>query len=107
MAYISANYSDAQLGLASAAHHFGLSESYFSQFFKMQTGDTFSGYLERLRIGHAQQKIAGEGGAIEDICRTVGYNSSNTFRRAFKRVTGVAPSEYSAAQNSACADLKQ
>ncbi|WP_084331277.1 helix-turn-helix domain-containing protein [Ruminiclostridium cellobioparum] len=32
--------------------------------------------------------------SVEDTSRLVGYNSAYTFRRAFKRVMGVLPTEY-------------
>jgi len=31
---------------------------------------------------------------IKNISKLVGYNSDHVFRRAFRRVTGVSPSEY-------------
>jgi YesN/AraC family two-component response regulator len=50
LAYIAAHYEDPQMCVVMIAGQFNLSESYFSQFFKMQTGEVFSNYLEKLRI---------------------------------------------------------
>jgi AraC-like DNA-binding protein len=94
--YFHENYADPQICVAQMAAKFSLSESYLSQFFKMQTGENISDYLERLRIDEAKRLMA-QGSAligIEALGVRVGYSNANTFRRAFKRVTGISPSEY-------------
>ncbi len=48
--YIHENYSESSLGLAEIGDRFGLSEVYFSQLFKEQTGKNFSNYIEKLRM---------------------------------------------------------
>lgn len=92
--FIEDNFTDANLSINSIATDFNLSESYFSQFFKEQTGEYFSNYLENLRIKLACQLIQEGRLSIDSIALQTGYNSSNSFRRAFKRVTGTAPSHY-------------
>ena len=47
------NYINPDLCVSGISSIFGLSESYFSQFFKEQTGENFSAYLENKRIKHA------------------------------------------------------
>lgn len=90
--YMEEHYMDKQLTLAQMAEEFAFSEGYFSQFFKDNTGDVFSNYLETLRIQKAKELIKHKQDTLETIALKVGYNSSGTFRRAFKRVTGVSPS---------------
>ena len=63
--------------------------------------------MENLRIAPARAMIEQAPQVeIETLCRQVGYNNANTFRRAFKRVTGFAPSAYRqyAAKNTPTAD---
>ncbi|MFR6328806.1 MAG: helix-turn-helix domain-containing protein [Eisenbergiella sp.] len=52
-----------------------------------------SSYLEIRRIRCAQEYLK-EGRAVQDVAAAVGYSSDYSFRRAFKRVVGVAPSDY-------------
>ncbi len=93
--FINDNYWDSQLSVTAAAEKFNLSESYFSQFFKMHVGESFSSYLERLRITHAQETIQQTDTVeFEKLCHEIGYGNSNTFRKAFKRFTGLSPSAY-------------
>ena len=85
---------DAQLNVPMLASRFNLAENYFSQFFKEQVGETFSHYLEKLRIDHARRLLNKGMISVDDLARNSGYNNTNTFRRAFKRATGTTPSEY-------------
>ena len=92
--YIESNYANTQLGIGMAATAFGLSESYFSLFFKETMGKTFGSYLEGVRLEKAKRLIAQGNFDLEKISEMVGYSSSATFRRAFKRAYGVAPSAW-------------
>lgn len=89
--YIGKFYSDPQMCVAKAASAFSLSEGYFSQYFKDMTGETFSVYLENRRILQAKELIEAGQLDMEQIASAVGYSSSGTFRRAFKRATGLPP----------------
>ena len=86
------NYANPQFGLSMAAEEFSLSESYFSQFFKNIMGQVFSTYLEEVRLQRACALIEEGGQDLETIAEQIGYSNSASFRRAFKRVYGVAPS---------------
>jgi two-component system, response regulator YesN len=92
--YIKSNFTDPNLSVYDISTKFSLSESYFSQFFKEQTGEYFKNYLENMRIKYACELIEEGSLSIDSISLKVGYNSSNSFRRAFRRTTGKAPSQY-------------
>lgn len=94
VAYIGERFRDANLSCYAVASHFNVSESYLSQFFKEQSGETFSSYVEQLRLSLARRLIAEGTLSIERIAEQTGYNSTHSFRRAFKRVVGVSPSSY-------------
>ena len=70
-----------------------LSEGYLSAIFKKETGTNFAEYLEQLRV-KAACVLLEDGCKVSDLPERVGYNSIQSFRRAFKRVMGVSPSEY-------------
>lgn len=91
--FMEENYQDSQLSVRMMADKFEFSESYFSIIFKEAMGESFSVYLEKVRIGHAKQLLE-EGLGVEAVSGRVGYNNSGTFRRAFKRATGISPSEW-------------
>ncbi|MFV0502996.1 MAG: helix-turn-helix domain-containing protein [Lachnospirales bacterium] len=92
--YIKEHYENPQLCVALIAEHFKLSESYFSRSFKNKMEIPFSNYLEVIRMEKAKILIIESNESIENIATKVGYNSSSSFRRAFKRVVGLSPSKY-------------
>lgn len=92
--YIGETFTDANLSLSGVASRFNMSESYLSQFFREQTDETFSTYVESLRIGLARRLIREDCDSIDEIALKAGYNSTHSFRRAFKRVMGIVPSAY-------------
>ncbi|MBE5961888.1 MAG: AraC family transcriptional regulator [Lachnospiraceae bacterium] len=92
--YINENYTNPDLGLASISIHFGISEGYVSLLFKEQTQIGFSDYMEKIRMDKAVELLSENSSNIEGIATMVGYNSVQSFRRAFKRVYGVSPKNY-------------
>jgi YesN/AraC family two-component response regulator len=90
--YITQAYKSPNLSRYDVAAKFGLTEGYLSHFFKEQTGENFSTYLENMRIEQACKLLNDTALTIQEISEQVGYNSVYSFRRAFKRVKGVSPS---------------
>jgi len=91
--YIDKNYMDSNVGLSMLATEFNVSEGYISTLFKEQLGINFADYVEKLRIGEACILLKQRNIAISNIAERVGYNSIQSFRRAFKKVKGVSPRE--------------
>lgn len=95
--YIEANYANSDLGLGSVSIAFGISEGYVSSLFKKQTQIGFNEYVEKIRMGKAIDLLKEDNErreSIEVIAEKVGYNSVQSFRRAFKRVYGTTPKNY-------------
>lgn len=91
--YIRAHYCESDMGLSRVGGEFRVSESYLSTVFKEQSGGNFADYLETLRIEKACELLQDKELTVNDVAETVGYNSVQSFRRAFKRVKGVSPKE--------------
>lgn len=91
--YINEVYVDPSLGLGMIASKFNISEGYVSSLFKEQTGINFAEYVESYRIKKACELLMDTSLNINDIGQQIGYNSVQSFRRAFKRIHGVSPSE--------------
>ena len=63
--------------------------------FKKNIGETFLNYTEKIRIDRACKMILEQSGrSLESIASDCGYVNQVSFRRAFKKVTGVLPSQY-------------
>ncbi len=72
----------------------GLSQRTFKRRFAKSTGYAPLDYVQSLRIEEAKQMLETTDDAIDDIALQVGYHEPNSFRRLFKRTTGIAPNQY-------------
>ena len=97
MELIHKKYTDPMLSVVYIADQFHLSESYFSHLFKGLSGESFSVYLEKMRLAKARELLRDTYHDIEEISRRVGYFNSTSFRRAFKRMYGISPSAFRSA----------
>ena len=91
--YIDENFEDPSLCLNKIADEFPISESYFSYLFKEEMGVNFSSYLERKRMERAIELLKSTTLTIQEIYQQIGYNSSHTFRRVFKKIYGMSPNQ--------------
>lgn len=91
---VQTSFLDSNLSLESVADKMDISRVYLSQFFKEQTGVNFSDYLEQQRMEHARELLRTTELTVQEVADQAGYNSLNTFGRAFKRIHGLSPSAY-------------
>ena len=92
--YIDANYSK-EITLYSISKHVMLNASYFSNFFKSQTGECFSDFLLKVRMEYAKKLLKNNPSMkIQTICENVGYKSQPYFYKVFQAYTGYSPAEY-------------
>ena len=91
--YLEDEYANPQISLSSVASHFRISEVYLSRIFKQITGETFSKYVEKLRMDKAKVLIRAGNHSVSEVALLVGYNSPQVFRRAYKRHFNTLPSE--------------
>ena len=79
---------------ADVAAELGMSESRFSRFFRRATGNTFTDFVNQVRINRACQLLMSSDRYITDICYDVGFNNVANFNRRFLEIMGVTPSEF-------------
>ena len=91
--YIHCNYRE-DLTLASLAKTFHYSQGYLSDLFYAHTGGTFAQFLQEVRVYHACALLRGTDHPANEIGFEVGFRSTETFLRAFKRIHGQTPGEY-------------
>ncbi|MDF2926723.1 MAG: hypothetical protein K0R57_5637 [Paenibacillaceae bacterium] len=94
LAFIAANFRDQTLNVGGISEHLGVHPSYLSRYFKEQTGDTLTDYINRYRVEQAKPLLAQNDILIKDISDEVGFYSISTFIRIFKKYEGMTPSSY-------------
>lgn len=77
--------------IASVCH---VSESHFRRLFEEIIGMTPVEYLNQVRIRKACDLIKKTGYSMEEISVKVGFTTTSTFNRNFKRITGTSPYQW-------------
>ncbi len=83
-----------EISLTTVAEYVRLNPTYFSRFFKEETGCSFVEYLKKLRIEKAKELLRTSNLKIYEICEALGYQSVQYFSTLFKNMVGVTPQEY-------------
>jgi transcriptional regulator GlxA family with amidase domain len=84
------------VSLTTMAERAGLEERTFLRRFRAATGLKPTEYCQHLRVGKAREMLEFSNGTIDHIAWTVGYQDPGAFRAIFKKITGLAPSDYRA-----------
>ena len=73
----------------------GLSEPYFSRFFRKISGMTFSKYLNTVRLEHAIRMLQEHPRrlSVTEIASRCGFETIRHFNRVFRDITGMSPRE--------------
>ncbi|MGL4508893.1 helix-turn-helix transcriptional regulator, partial [Cetobacterium sp.] len=92
--YLEDNYSN-DFSLEDLSEYLGFSFRYTSLLFKKNMGDNFKNYLNLFRINKSKEIIQNNKNIkIKEVAELVGYNSSNTFIRIFKKYEGISPARF-------------
>lgn len=91
--YINANYSDSSLNVNALGYIFNRAPSYISCQFKKSTGCMLNRFITETRIQQAKMLLCTDE-KIESISSVCGFSRSNSFRRIFKKYTGMTPTAY-------------
>jgi transcriptional regulator GlxA family with amidase domain len=91
--WLAENYERADV-VAGAARMSGLPKRTFDRRFKAATGYSPLAYVQALRIEEAKHMLETDSQPVDAIGREVGYEDAASFRRLFRRLTGIAPADY-------------
>lgn len=76
------------------AAHLAVSPRTLDRRFKARTGQSPSLYLQHLRLEAGKSLLAGSHYRIDQIPERIGYHDESTFRRLFKKYSGLSPRDY-------------
>ncbi len=86
--------------LSDVATRLGSTPNHVSQVINECLQTTFLDLLSEYRIQAARQLLAEDHTSVEGIAESVGFNSKSSFYTAFKKHTGLTPSEFRSRLNS-------
>tara|TARA_R110000868_G_scaffold2384_3_gene17624 strand:- start:8212 stop:9273 length:1062 start_codon:yes stop_codon:yes gene_type:complete len=92
-----------RLSLADVAQRAGGSTRDVSRAINIATGQSFSAYINAMRLAEVERLIAGggpENRTVLDLAFAAGFNSKSAFNRIYRAETGRTPSQALAASNS-------
>jgi AraC-like DNA-binding protein len=93
-AYVQENYHSDNLNITMIGAAFGLTPSYLSKQFKMQTGEALLDVINKTRLVEAKKLLVQQTLPIAEVARRVGCPDINTFNRIFKKFEGITPGKY-------------
>ncbi len=80
--------------MAELSQRCNMSESQFSRYFRRATGNTFTDFVNRLRIARACQLLMETDQYITNVCYDAGFNNVANFNRRFLEIKGMTPKEF-------------
>ncbi|OGV51970.1 MAG: hypothetical protein A2X49_08885 [Lentisphaerae bacterium GWF2_52_8] len=94
VAIIKRQFKNPGLDVAALAKVLRVHRTTLARKFCAQTGVSPSEYIIRTRVQNAQSLLKGNSRSIAEIAGDCGYEDSNYFSTAFKRMTGLSPKEF-------------
>jgi AraC family transcriptional regulator len=91
--YIEANL-DVDIATSDVARHAGISHWHFQRIFKGLTNETLKTYIRSRRMSGALDALASSQARIIDIALASGFETQESFTRAFKCAFGMTPAAY-------------
>jgi AraC family transcriptional regulator len=95
-AYIDANL-EAPLRISDLAAFADLSEFHFARMFKVATGETPHGFVQRRRIERAERLLVETRMPVAELALACGFSNQSHFTAAFRKHAGLTPRRYRAA----------
>ncbi len=95
MSFIHCNF-DKKITLEALASHVSLSKQYLCYFFKRETGENISVYINKVRIDKAKEMIKKYDYKVKELFDKVGFSDQQYFCKSFKKMTGITVAEYKA-----------
>ena len=82
------------LRVADIADYFGYNEKYLTTYFKKWSKVSIKQFILQTKMEHAKAELSETNHSISQIGYNIGYADPHNFTNAFKKVTGLTPSDF-------------
>ena len=82
------------LKVSDIAEYFGYNEKYLSTLFRKWSSVSLKQYILQEKMERAKAELTDTNHSVSQIGYSIGYNDPHNFASAFKKVTGLTPSEF-------------
>ena len=82
------------LKVADIAQYFGYNEKYLTTYFRRHGSVSIKQFVLLQKMEHAKAELSETNHTIAQIAYNIGYTDPHNFSNAFKKVTGLTPSDY-------------
>ncbi|MCD7856568.1 MAG: AraC family transcriptional regulator [Clostridiales bacterium] len=92
--YIQAHVGDRNLDVTAVCEYAGVGVKRLTRMFQRRFDMSVADYMNRCRIAAAKELLKNPKMTVAQVADRVGYNSSDTLARNFRKFEGVTPTEY-------------
>ena len=82
------------LSIEVLADRAGVCPRHFSRLFKKVFNSTPADFVEQVRLSEARRRLLIPRSSVESVAASIGFKSTDAFRRAFERRLGITPSAF-------------
>ncbi|TKG91470.1 AraC family transcriptional regulator [Puteibacter caeruleilacunae] len=101
--YINTNiFKSEHLRVPKLAEQFGISKSYFSEYFKKQAGVSLADYIIKSKLKIVETKVLHTDLSLKEIAYQMNFTDSSHLARSFKKVYGMTVKEFKNGGNTCC-----
>lgn len=94
-----AQHINENMKVSDLASHFGYNKKYLPAFFRKHSGINIKQYMLQVKMDYAKAELTDTNHRISQVAYNIGFNDVHNFSIAFKKITGLSPSDY---RNSYC-----
>lgn len=94
-------YAPEALRVEKLAAYFNISQTYVSQFFKRETGESLQEYINNYRLALIESRLRHTNQRLGEIAAQFGFTDSSHLNKTFRKARGLSPSEFRKAGNAA------
>ena len=82
------------LKVSDIADYFGYNEKYLTTLFRKWSKTSIKQFIMQAKMDHAKAELTDTNHSVSQIGYNIGYSDPHNFTNAFKKVTGLTPSDY-------------